>query len=113
MKKTLCTFNDFLKLDVRSGEVVEASNLEHSTKLLQLQVDLGPDYGSVTILSGIAKFIKPADLIGKKVPVVANLEPKTMAGSVSNGFILMADLTDHSPCLIFIDPSVPNGTVIC
>jgi len=113
MKKPACTFNDFLKLDFRVGEIIEVVNVPDSSKLLLLHVDLGIDYGVVEILSGIAKYVSLNDLKGKKVPVVANLEPKPMAGKISNGFILMADLTNHTPSLIFVPSSIPNGTVIC
>jgi methionyl-tRNA synthetase len=113
MKKTNCTFNDFLKLDFRVGEIKGALPVPNSSKLLLLQVDLGADYGVVEILSGIAKHISPGNLTGKKVPVLANLDPKPMAGKLSNGFILMADLTGHIPSLIFLPPDIPTGTVLC
>lgn len=113
MKKPNCTFSDFLKLDIRSGEIKQAVSLPNSTKLLLLTLDLGEDYGIVEILSGIAKHITIEELIGKKVPVLANLEPKPMAGKISNGFILMTDLENHIPSLIFLSPNIPNGTVLC
>lgn len=113
MKKTNATFADFLKLDMRAGQIKSAIPVEGSNKLLELTVDLGEDYGVVTILSGIAKYVNPAELIEKKVPVVANLEPKAMAGKFSNGFILMADLADHVPSLIYLDSHVPCGTILC
>lgn len=113
MKKPNCTFEDFLKLDIRVGQIKSAVPMEGSKKLLLLQVDLGPDYGTVEILSGIAKFITPQELIDKRVPVVANLEPKQMAGKTSNGFILMGDLVDHIAQLIFLSDTLPLGTVIC
>jgi len=113
MKKTNATFADFLKLDMRAGQIKSAIPVEGSNKLLELTVDLGEDYGVVTILSGIAKYVNPAELIEKKVPVVANLEPKAMAGKFSNGFILMADLPDHVPSLIYLDSQVPCGTILC
>ncbi len=113
MKKTNVPFADFLKLDLRAGEIKTAVSVENSTKLLELTVDLGGDYGVVTILSGIAKYVEPSSLIGKKVPVVANLEPKPMAGKLSNGFILMATLTGHVPSLIYLDQQVPPGTILC
>lgn len=113
MKKIHCTFADFVKMDFRVGEIKQAIPLPNSSKLLQLTVDLGEDYGIVEILSGIAKYISYEELVGKKVPVLANLEPKPMAGKVSNGFIIMADLVNHIPLLIFLPQNVPNGTVLC
>ena len=113
MKKPLVEFTDFLKLDARAGEIKTAIKVEGSTKLLELTVDLGEEYGIVTILSGIAKFFTPESLIGKKVPVLANIAPKQMAGKASNGFILMVDLANHTPVLIELPLSTPNGSVLC
>lgn len=113
MKKPLIEFADFLKLDARAGEIKTATAVPTSNKLLELTVDLGEEYGVVTILSGIAKHYTPESLIGKKVPVVANLAPKPMAGKVSNGFILMVDLPDHTPVLIELSPLTPNGSILC
>jgi len=113
MKKPLIEFADFLKLDARAGEIKTATKIKDSNKLLELTLDLGEDYGVVTILSGIAKHYNPEALIGKKVPVIANLAPKQMAGKASNGFILMIDLADHTPRLIELPPSTPNGSILC
>lgn len=113
MKKNLCSFTDFIKLDIRVGEVITVSEVKDSNKLLEITIDLGTDYGKVTILSGIAKFVKKEDLVGKKLPIVANLEPKQMAGKTSSGFILMADLENHIPSIIFLPESLPAGTILC
>jgi len=113
IKKPTIEFADFLKLDARAGEIKTATKVENSNKLLELTLDLGEDYGIVTILSGIAKYFPPESLIGKKVPVVANLAPKEMAGKISNGFILMVDLPGHIPVLIELPPSTPNGSILC
>lgn len=113
MKKPLVEFTDFLKLDARAGEIKSAVKVEGSNKLLELSVDLGQDYGTVIILSGIAKFFTPESLIGKKVPVIANITPKQMAGKASNGFILMIDLENHVPVLIELPASTLNGSILC
>ncbi|MFA5136325.1 MAG: methionine--tRNA ligase [Patescibacteria group bacterium] len=113
MKKPNCSFQDFLKLDIRVGEIKQVGRVENSSKLLLIVIDLGKDYGYVEILSGIAKYIEPKTLLGKKVPVVANLEPKPMAGKLSHGFILMGDLPGHIPRLIFIPEDIEPGTVLC
>jgi len=113
MKKPLIEFTDFLKLDARAGEIKTATKVEGSNKLLELTLDLGEEYGIVTILSGIAKHVSVEAIIGKKVPVIANLAPKPMAGKVSNGFILMVDLPEHIPLLIELPASTPNGTILC
>lgn len=113
MKQPLIQFADFLKLDVRAGEIKTATAVANSNKLLELTVDLGEEYGVVTILSGIAKHMPAESLIGKKVPVVANLAPKEMAGKTSNGFILMVDLPGHVPLLIELPIITPNGSILC
>jgi len=113
MKKPIIEFADFLKLDTRAGEIKTANPVEGSNKLLELTLDLGEDYGVVTILSGIAKYVTPESLIGKKVPVIANLAPKQMAGKTSNGFILMGDLPGHIPVIIELPVATPNGSILC
>ena len=118
MKKDVIVFSDFNKLDLRVGEVKNASLLEGSKKLITLQVDLGEDYGVVEILSGLAEFYKPEDLIGNKYIVLANLEPKKMMGKDSNGMILVADLPagrqviQEKFALVPLDKNLKNGTVI-
>ncbi len=111
MKKDLIQFADFLKLDFRVGEIKSAEPVEKSKKLLQLQVDLGEDYGVVEILSGIAEYYSPDELIGNKYIFLANLEPKQMMGKTSNGMIFAADHNDKA-VLILVDKEVPNGTVL-
>lgn len=111
MKKDTITFPDFIKLDLRVGEVKEASLLEGSKKLIVMKVDLGEDYGVVEILSGLAEFYQPEDLVGNKYIVLANLEPKQMMGRTSNGMILVADDPEKF-ALIPLDKKLKNGTVI-
>jgi len=111
MKKDVITFPDFAKLDLRVGEVKEASLLEGSKKLIVLKVDLGEDYGVVEILSGLAPTYQPADLLGNKYIVLANLEPKQMMGRDSNGMILVAD-DPEKLALIPLDKNLKTGTVI-
>ncbi|EKE13734.1 MAG: hypothetical protein ACD_12C00848G0003 [uncultured bacterium] len=80
MKKDLIAFLDFNKLDLRVGEVKEAVLLEGSKKLIFMKIDLGEDYGTVEILSGLAELYQPKDLIGNKYIILANLEPKKLMG---------------------------------
>jgi methionine--tRNA ligase beta chain len=118
MKKDVVNFPDFAKLDFRVGEVKEAALLEGSKKLIVMKVDLGEDYGLVEILSGLAEFYSPDDLVGNKYIVLANLEPKKIMGKDSNGMILVADLpagrqvTTKKFNLIPLDKNLKNGTVI-
>lgn len=111
MKKDVIAFPDFAKLDFRVGEVKEASFLEGSKKLIVMKIDLGEDYGIVEILSGLAEFYTPTDLIGNKYIVLANLEPKKLMRKDSNGMILVADDPEKF-ALIPIDKKLKNGTVI-
>ncbi|MEK7495688.1 MAG: methionine--tRNA ligase [Patescibacteria group bacterium] len=111
MKKDLIAFPDFNKLDLRVGEVKEASLLEGSKKLIILKVDLGEDYGTVEILSGLVPIYQPTDLVGNKYIVLANLEPKKMMGRDSNGMILVADDPEKF-ALLPLDKNLKNGTVI-
>jgi methionine--tRNA ligase beta chain len=111
MKKDVVIFSDFNKLDFRVGEIKEAYFLEGSKKLIMIKVDIGEDYGTVEILSGLAKFYTPEDLIGNKYIVLANLEPKKIMGKDSNGMILVAD-DPKKFTLIPLDKDLKNGTVI-
>ena len=85
-------FDDFLKPDLRVAKVLECEVVPKSKKLLKLQLDLG--FEKRQVLSGIAKFYKPEDLIGKKVIMVANLAPRTIGGFESNGMVLATGETD-------------------
>jgi len=111
MKKVTITFPDFDKLDFRVGEVKEAALLEGSKSLIIMKVNLGDDYGTVEILSGLAEFYQPEDLIGNKYIVLANLEPKKLMGKNSNGMILVADDPEKF-ALIPLDKNLKIGIVI-
>lgn len=82
-------YDDFAKLDLRTGRVLHAEKVEKADKLLKLEIDLG--FEKRTIVSGIALHFKPEDIVGKQVVVVANLAPRKMRGIESNGMILMAE----------------------
>ena len=111
MKKDVISFPDFNKLDFRVGEVKETALLLGSKKLIVMKVNLGEDYGTVEILSGLAEFYRPEDLIGNKYIVLANLEPKKLMGKDSHGMILVAD-DPEKIVLIPLDKNLKNGTVI-
>ena len=102
--------DDFLLSDLRVGEIIEASSVEGSDKLLCFQVDLGEGRNR-QILSGIAKFYKPQDLIGKQVCVVANLKPIKLMGMMSEGMILSAK-DENGLRLIFPQANMQNGSKI-
>ncbi len=103
-------FDDFAKLDIRVGKVVECVKMEKSDKLLKLTIDSGID--TRTILSGIAKHYSPEDLIGKQVTFIANLAPRKMMGIESQGMILSAEDADGKLRLIRpIDEVTPGSAV--
>ncbi len=87
--KPIIVYDDFAKLDLRTGVIVSAQKVPKADKLLQLEVDLG--FEKRTILSGIAPYFEPEQIIGQAVVVVANLAPRKMKGIDSNGMILMAE----------------------
>lgn len=94
------TFDDFQKMDIRIGTILEASKVKKANKLLQFKVDTGIDQR--TIVSGVAEFFKPEDLVGKQVPVLVNLAPRKIRGVVSQGMILFAE--DAAGTLHLLDP---------
>ncbi len=104
-------FDDFLKLDVRVAEVIQAEKMKKADKLLKIYVDLGNEKRQ--IISGIAKFYNPEDLVGKKVLVVANLKPVKLRGELSQGMILTGEDPDGNLSLASVqDPNLPNGSVV-
>ena len=102
--------DDFGKIDLRVGKIVSCEKLKKSRKLLKLQVEDGA--GTRQILSGIAKWYTPEDLIGKKVIFVANLAPAKLAGELSEGMILAADAGEDDVRVMFVDDSIPAGSQI-
>jgi methionine--tRNA ligase beta chain len=82
----MITFDDFVKLQIKIGLIVEAEKIEGTDKLLRLQVDFGDERRQ--IVSGIAQFYKPEQLINKQFTFVVNLEPRVIRGVESNGMIL-------------------------
>jgi methionyl-tRNA synthetase len=104
------SFDDFTKMDLRTGTILEAEKVPKTKKLLRLQVDLG--FEIRTIVSGIAEYHDPASLPGKKVTVLANLAPRTIKGIESRGMILLSENPDGS--LLFVEPSgnAVNGSEI-
>jgi methionyl-tRNA synthetase len=108
MKKDTIPFQDFIKTDVRVGKVINATLVEGSSKLIELIVDLGEDYGTKTIFTGMQKWYAPENFQGKNFLFVANLEPKQMMGKESQGMIMAAD-KDGKPQLIEISDDFDPG----
>lgn len=86
----MVSYEDFAKLEFKTGKIVEAEVLEESDKLLKLKVDIGEE-APRQILAGIKKWYEPETLVGKTIIVVANLEPRKMMGLESQGMLLAAD----------------------
>ncbi|MBU2926939.1 methionine--tRNA ligase [Winogradskyella psychrotolerans] len=103
-QKEEITFEDFTKLDLRVGTILEAEKMPKTKKLLILKVDTGID--TRTIVSGIAESFKPEDIIGKRVTVLVNLAPRKLRGVESEGMILMTE--DESGNLVFVNPDKDN-----
>ena len=104
------TIDDFAKVELRVAKVIKCEPVPKAKKLLCLQLDDG--MGGRQVVSGIAKWYKPEDLIGKKVIVVANLKPVKLCGVESNGMICAADLPNGDAQVIFPDESIPVGAKI-
>ncbi len=108
--KDIISFDDFSKLDIRTGTILEAFRVPKTDKLLQLKVDIGIE--NRTIVSGIAEYYTPEEIIGKQVSVLTNLAPRKIRGVESKGMILMAENPGGE--LNFISPgnSMASGAII-
>lgn len=107
MIKPTITYEDFSKLDMRIATIVECEAVEKSEKLLKLMLDIGEEE-PIQVLSGIAKFYNPEEMIGKQIPVLVNLTPRKMMGLESNGMIIAAGSIDEA-ILLHPDKKVDNG----
>jgi methionyl-tRNA synthetase len=94
-----------MKVELRTAQIVECEPVPKAKKLLKLKVDLG--YETRQVVSGIAKFYKPEDLIGKKIILVANLAPAKLCGVESEGMLLASG--EEEVRVIFLDPATPLG----
>ena len=99
---------DFGKVELRVAKILSCEKVPKAKKLYKIQLDDG--MGGRQIVSGIAQYYTPEELIGKKIIVVANLKPAKLCGVESNGMLLAGNREDGSACVTFIDDSVPVGT---
>ncbi len=106
----LIGIDDFAKVELRVAQILECEPVKKSDKLLCLQLDDGE--GKRQVVSGIAAWYKPADLIGKKIVLVANLKPVKLRGVMSNGMILAADCAENEVKVLMLDDSIPVGAKI-
>lgn len=109
-QKDLVTFDDFTKMDIRVGTVLEAVKVPKADKLLQLTIDTGID--KRTVVSGIAEYYKPEDIIGKQVSILVNLAPRKIKGIESQGMILMAENLKGELALVSPVNNTDNGGTI-
>ncbi len=106
----MISIDEFAKVELRVGTVLEAEEVAGSEKLMKLKVDLG-EVEPRQILAGIKKWYEPSDFIGKQVIVVANLEPRMMMGLESQGMMLAASC-DDKPIFLTVSEQVPSGSKI-
>jgi len=103
------TFDDFKKLEIRIGKILSAEKVEGTDKLLKMEIDFGLEKRQ--IVAGIAETYRPDQIIGREVPVLTNLEPRSIRGVESQGMILAASV-DGKPFLLHPDSDVPPGSVV-
>ncbi|HTR18482.1 MAG TPA: tRNA-binding protein [Candidatus Paceibacterota bacterium] len=102
------SYDDFAKLDIRIGKIVAAELVPDTDKLIKCTVDLG-ELGERTIVSGIAQWKKPEELVGKRLPYIVNLAPKMLRGVESQGMLLAAS-DENGVALLFPERDVLPGT---
>ncbi len=109
-QKDETTYDDFMKMDLRVGEILTAEKMPKTDKLMVMTVDTGID--KRTIVSGIAQHYKAEELVGRKVTVLANLAPRKLRGVESQGMILLAEDPDGQLVFVTPDDAIGNGSVI-
>ena len=109
-QKAECTFGDFEKMDIRTATVLEAERVPKTDKLLKLTIDTGID--TRTIVSGIAEYYSPEEMVGRQICILANLAPRKIRGIESKGMILMARQGDGKMRFITPAETLSNGAEI-
>ncbi len=104
------TFDTFQQLDIRAGKIIAAEKVAKTKKLMKLTVDTGIDQR--TVVSGIAEYYTPEEVIGKQVSILVNLEPRNLKGIDSQGMILMAENADGSLAFVSPEKDVMPGSEI-
>ncbi|MGP1431308.1 methionine--tRNA ligase subunit beta [Treponema sp.] len=108
----IITYDDFAKLQLKTGKVLECVKAENAEKLYILQVDLGEEKPR-QIVSSLVDYYSAEALVGKEIVVLANLKPAKMRGHLSEGMLLCAETPDSSVCVLLkAETSVPSGTSI-
>ncbi len=109
-QKDPVNYDDFSKMDIRVGTILEAEKVPKTKKLIKLKIDTGID--TRTVVSGIAEFFEPEKIVGKQVNILVNLEPREIRGIVSHGMILMAEDSQHKLTFITPDEKTENGSEV-
>jgi methionine--tRNA ligase beta chain len=104
------TYDDFAKLELRVAQIKAAEPVEGSEKLVRLELDCGPDIGERQILAGIIKRYSPEELVGRRIVMIANLEPRKLMGLESQGMLLAAD-SENGPVLLDPGDAMPGATI--
>ena len=108
--KAECVFEDFEKMDIRTATVLEAEKVPNTDKLLHLKIDTGLDVRE--LVSGIAQYYTPEEMVGKQICILANLKPRKIKGIVSQGMILMAQQPDGKMRVVSPEERLANGATI-
>ncbi len=108
--KPSCTYDDWAKLDIRIGTIRAAERVPDTDKLIKCTVDFG-EFGTRTIVSGIAQWREPEQLVGRQCPYIVNFEPKVLRGIESQGMLLAAS-AEEGIALLHPDTSIPPGSAV-
>ena len=106
------SFQDFMEVDLRVAQIIEAERIEKSDKLVKLQISVGEQLGNRQIVAGIAKHYEAQELVGRKIIVVANLKPAKLMGEVSQGMLLAATDEQGNLELLSVASSMPAGAQV-
>ena len=106
----MISIDDFKKVEIKIGKILNAEKVEGADKLLKLEVDFGAEKRQ--ILTAMAQFFQPEHFIDKSVPFIINLEPRKIRGLESQGMILAADDPDGKPVLLLPEKEMPPGSSV-
>jgi methionine--tRNA ligase beta chain len=109
-EEEIITYDDFLKVHLKIGKVVQAEHIPGMKKILEVKVDIGDEQRNLAV--GAALHYKPEELVGRFVVVCTNLEAKKIGGVISNGMLLAADGNDGRPVFLTVSEEVPSGSII-
>jgi methionyl-tRNA synthetase len=109
MEKEKISFNDFMKLDLRTAKIIEVEDVEGKDKLFKLTIEVGSE--KRTLVAGLKEYYSKEEMLGKTIIIVANLEPKKLAGILSEGMLLAAE-EEGKVVLLTTDKEIPSGSKI-